>query len=160
MSLVPHCLPEPEGLVAVDRVFDIGAGIRPINWGKPKQHICVEPHGPYAAVLRTAGYQVVEAEALDFVRSVVLNGAGVYLLDVIEHMERAQGETLLEILNHSVASQIVVYTPNGFRPQEGDVWGLGGEHWQKHRSGWVPEDFPGWDIQLRGDDFYAIRRST
>ena len=30
-----------------------------------------------------------------------------------------------------------------------DPWGMGGVEWQKHRSGWMPDDFPttdGWSV--------------
>ncbi len=43
--------------------------------------------------------------------------------------------------------QVVLYTPYGFVEQTHDEWGLGGEEWQTHRSGWLPKDFPDAKIQ-------------
>jgi hypothetical protein len=141
-------LPHPAGLIEVSTVLDIGAGLRPFGWYKPKQHICVEPHEPYADRLREAGYWVwgmTAVEALDL----AFGGPpidAVYLLDVIEHMPRGEGEHVLEMARRLNPRQIIVSTPNGFLAQHGDAWGLGGEHWQEHRSGWAPADFPGWTI--------------
>ena len=143
-------LPRPEGLIEVHTVLDIGAGIRPMGWFKPKQHICVEPFEPYAAQLRAAGYWVwgmTAVEALCFAHGGPPIDA-VYLLDVIEHMPRATGERALWAARALKPAQIVVSTPNGFLAQQGDAWGMGGEYWQEHRSGWTPADFPGWTISL------------
>lgn len=141
-------LPRPVGLIEVDVVMDIGAGLRPMGWYKPWRHICVEPYTPYARLLERAGYYTVNmtagaalcAQKPGFVQAI-------YLLDVIEHMTRLEGEAVLQAALDLKPKQIIVATPVGFYPQEGDAWGLGGEYWQRHRSGWTPEDFPGWGIE-------------
>jgi hypothetical protein len=45
-----------------------------------------------------------------------------------------------------------VYTPEGYLPQAAtedgtDAWGLHGGEWQRHRSGWAVDDFPGWRVE-------------
>lgn len=148
----PSQLPRPAGLIEVDCVLDIGVGLRPMVWFTPKcYYICVEPHGPYADKLEAAGYvNVWRRTALETLQA--LNDthgnypAGIYLLDVIEHMEREEGEKVLQLAKALKPLQIVVSTPVGFFAQHGDAWGMGGEHWQEHRSGWEPSDFPGWTI--------------
>lgn len=140
-------LPRPEGLIEADTVLDIGAGIQPMGWYKPRVHMCIEPHRPYAERLWAAGYDAICDHALHALRFVSPGYYdAVYLLDVIEHLERGNGEALLRAVRDLEPKQVVVATPEGFLPQEGDVWGLGGEEWQKHRSGWMPADFPGWAI--------------
>lgn len=152
-------VPRPDGLLEVDTVLDIGAGLRPIGWYKPKQHICVEPHGPYADRLEAAGYKVLKMTAH---RALETDAWGdhcaVYMLDVIEHMTRSEGEEILARLREIGPKQIVIFTPTGFMPQEHDAWHLGGEHWQTHRSGWLPADFPGWRISypLGPQQFLAV----
>lgn len=153
-------LPRPAGLIEVDTVLDIGAGIRPIGWYKPRRHICVEPHPPYAAMLKDAGYEVWCETAMLALECVLTwpqqSINAVYLLDVIEHMTRVEGEKLLRLIPHLEPKQIIVFTPNGFLPQEHDAWNMGGEHWQTHRSGWTPADFPGWAISFYEKNFVAI----
>lgn len=156
-GLVASGLPEPKGLLHVARVLDIGAGLRPMPWFKPEQHICAEPHGPYADRLEAAGYKVwrrTAAEMLSAVRPGDFDA--IYLLDVIEHMTREEGAAVLRAAEERQPKQIVVFTPKGFLPQEGDAWGLGGEEWQRHRSGWTPDDFPDWAIEeYLGMQFFA-----
>lgn len=157
MNLRAHNLPPPDGLIAADFVLDIGAGIRPTPWGNPSWHVCIEPHRPYAEQLRTAGLPVYDMTALRFLRLAPARiFDAVYMLDVIEHMTRGEGEEVIERVLELDAKQVVVFTPNGFMPQSHDAWGMGGEHWQTHRSGWLPQDFPGWKIQPYGDAFYAM----
>ncbi len=58
-------------------------------------------------------------------------------IDVIEHFEKEQGWELLRKLETIASKRVVVFTPNGFLPQD--------EHsdnrLQRHRSGWSVEDF-------------------
>lgn len=143
----PSQLPRPAGLIEVDSVLDIGVGLRPMVWYKPKQYVCVEPHGPYADKLIDAGHVVLQATAIDaLMLAIVKDFDAIYMLDVIEHMEREDGLLVLDLAHRLQPKQIVVSTPVGFFPQHGDAWGMGGEHWQEHRSGWEPSDFPGWTI--------------
>lgn len=135
----------------VDIVLDVGAGIRPQGLVPCERHVCAEPHGEYADALAAAGYVVIRARA-----TAALGQMGpvdtVVALDVIEHMEREEGEAFLAAAVRKARHQVVVFTPLGFMPQDGtngpsgatDPWGLQGQHWQAHRSGWTPADFPGW----------------
>lgn len=156
--LFKHTLPRPEGLIEVDTVLDIGAGLRPMNWYKPKRHICVEPHWAYADRLEKAGYETWRATAREALGALASPGTvdAVYLLDVIEHMTRSRGEDVLRLARELRPKQIVVFTPVGFMPQEGDAWKLGGEYWQRHRSGWMPRDFPHWAISYYSRGFVAV----
>jgi hypothetical protein len=153
LGLVDHELNAPVGLLRCAKIFDVGAGLRPVNWYKPAQHICIEPHKPYADRLKAAGYEVRNMEALDALAND--RADAVYMLDVIEHMPREIGQQCIDVAL-SYADQVIIFTPNGFLPQHGDAWGLGGEYWQEHRSGWTPEDFPGWNITHRGKCFMAV----
>lgn len=143
------------------KVLDIGAGIRPQTVVRADESICVEPFGPYADRLEAMGCQVIRGTAIEALTERP-NVDTVVLLDVIEHMEKPEGMRVLH-LAQGVARQVVVFTPLGFIPQTGDAWGLGGEHWQEHRSGWEPVEFKGWIILedggfhvARGGAFFAI----
>lgn len=129
-------------------ILDIGAGIRPVDWFKAKKHICIEPHHEYASWLRNNGYEVIERtaqEAIDEIETV----DSIFLLDVIEHLEKHEGQNLLRAAMRKARQQVIVFTPIGFHEQsysEGDkdAWGMNGTHWQTHRSGWMPDEFHGW----------------
>lgn len=159
-GLIAHDLKRPHALQELPTVVDVGAGLRPMQWFKPWRHVCIEPHSPYADRLRGAGYIVVNetAEAgLKHLRPGTIDA--IYLLDVIEHMERSEGHRIIALALAAQPLQIVLYTPNGYLEQEGspDPWGaeFGGDLWQKHRSGWTPADFPGWEIELYAKSFFA-----
>jgi SAM-dependent methyltransferase len=82
-------------------------------------------------------------------------------LDVIEHFDKPEGYRFLEMLESIARKRVIIFTPNGFLPQ--DEWD-GNVH-QLHRSGWEVYDFElrgyrvtgmsGWK-PLRGD--YALPR--
>jgi SAM-dependent methyltransferase len=82
-------------------------------------------------------------------------------IDVIEHFDKPDGYRLLEMLESIARKRVILFTPNGFLPQ--DEWD-GNVH-QHHRSGWEVYDFElrgyrvigmsGWK-PLRGD--YALPR--
>jgi hypothetical protein len=145
-------------IVPANVVLDIGCGIRPQTWVSPRVHVCCEPWAEYATWLATdpqaaLGRVVVHATGQAFTR--LLPDASVdsvFLLDVIEHLEREDGVALLRQCERIARRQIVVYTPLGFLRQEyeegdTDAWGLHGGAWQRHRSGWLPADFgAGWTV--------------
>ncbi|HWP41979.1 MAG TPA: class I SAM-dependent methyltransferase, partial [Blastocatellia bacterium] len=75
----------------------------------------------------------------------------VFLLDVIEHLEKEESLKLLRATEQIARQQVIIFTPLGFLPQEHpdgkDHWGMEGGSWQTHKSGWLPEDFDdSWDI--------------
>jgi SAM-dependent methyltransferase len=85
----------------------------------------------------------------------------VIALDVIEHFEKQDGFRLLEMMESMARKRVIIFTPNGFLPQ--DEWDSNVH--QVHRSGWEVYDFElrgyrvtgmsGWK-PLRGD--YALPR--
>ena len=148
-----------EQLQKVDIVLDIGCGIRPQNYICPLVHICCEPFEEYSEILidkanqQTDRHFIVlktgweEAIKLFAPKSVDT----IFLLDVIEHLEKEKGEELLRLTESIARKQVVIFTPLGYVPQEHpdgiDAWGLNGGAWQEHKSGWLPNDFnDSWDI--------------
>ena len=133
-------------------VLDIGCGIMPINYFRPKLHIMVEPWKEYSdilsyrhhgdksmVILRTGGLEALQMLADNSVDSI-------FLIDVIEHLEKEIGQQIIVECERVAREQVVIFTPLGFMPQhvahgQKDGWGLGGASMQEHRSGWEPEDF-------------------
>lgn len=141
-------------------ILDIGCGINPQVFVDAAIHICCEPFKEYMSRLmaETVGNQkyvylecdLVSASSLFPARSVDT----IFLMDVIEHLERSAAKICLERFSRIARSQVAVFTPIGFMPQhyragEKDRWGMNGGSWQEHKSGWLPEDFPaaeGWEV--------------
>ena len=140
-------------MVQTEVVLDIGPGIRPQAYFRPRVHICVEPYLPYIERLRQdtggdAAYVFLNGtwdSAMKFLpeRSVDT----VFALDVLEHFEKEDGRRFLEEAARVARCQVIVFTPLGLYPQaydesnNQDRWGMEGAYWQAHRSGWYPEDF-------------------
>jgi len=140
-------------------VLDIGCGIRPQQLVRPVVHVCCEPYGEYLEHLqrKVAGatdriYLPVQATWDEAITRFPPGAVDtVFLLDIIEHLEKPQAVKLLSATERLPRRQLVVFTTLGFIPQHHpdgrDAWGLGGGTWQEHRSGWGPADFgPGWEV--------------
>jgi hypothetical protein len=139
--------------------LDIGCGIRPQNFFRPQVHICCEPFDQYIDRLREdlrsrqeSLYVIIKATWDEAVRLFPERSVDtVFLVDVIEHLEKEQARELLQATEKIARVQVAVFTPLGFLPQHHpdgiDAWGLNGGAWQEHKSGWQPEDFDStWDI--------------
>lgn len=147
----------------VDEVLDLGCGIHPQNYIKPKLHICVEPYGEYVDKLRrdrpdVVAIQDTAQQALKQFRAKSVDT--VFLMDFIEHVSKTDGFWILSECQRIARKQIVVFTPLGFAKQEysaGDIdaWGMEGGEWQTHRSGWLPSDFNGGWRVLAAKEFYT-----
>jgi SAM-dependent methyltransferase len=56
----------------------------------------------------------------------------VVAFDLLEHLEKHEGYRLLDEMERIATKKVIVFTPNGFLPQEP----LDGNEYQIHRSGW------------------------
>ncbi len=148
-------------------VVDLGCGIRPQEFIIPKYHICVDPHNQYLEYLKkkyryksTTKYSFLNADWSQAIQIFPENSIEtIFLLDVIEHLEKDVALRLLEITKRIITKQIVIFTPLGFIEQrhetDKDAWGLDGGRWQEHKSGWLPEDFgEGWQFFVC-EDFHT-----
>jgi len=149
-------------LKKVNVVLDIGCGILPQNLVKPSVHICLEPFYQYIQVLQEKTgnesdrvYVIINATWAEATKIFPARSVDtVFLLDVIEHLDKEEASCLLKATETIAREQIVIFTPLGFLPQRHpdgkDAWGFDGGEWQEHKSGWQPEDF---------DDSYQIYAS-
>lgn len=144
----------------VESILDIGTGIVPHDYVASDVYICTEPYAEYVQILqkkvselKDRKYIVLHAgwnEVLNIFPPKSVDT--VYVIDVIEHLEKDEGMALLKRTIPLARKQVVVFTPYGFVPQHlnpdgTDAWGLHGADWQEHRSGWYPSDFgPGWEF--------------
>lgn len=154
----------------VEVVLDIGCGIVPQNYIKPDVHICCEPCLEYVEHLqrfiattepRDRSYVILSIGWEEAVRAFPFKSVDtVFLLDVIEHLEKDVGKRLLVATENLARKQVVIFTPLGFMPQHHDdgkdAWGLNGGNWQEHKSGWTPEDFVGDEWRFfASNDFHS-----
>jgi len=141
-------------------VLDIGCAFRPQQFVDAKTHICCEPCDEYMErlMMETAADSKFVYLCADADRAAALLPSrsvdSIFMIDVLEHIERESGARVVEHFKTIARKQILIFTPLGFMDQTADSsgldpWGMGGIEWQKHRSGWRPEDFPldeGWTI--------------
>ena len=148
--------------VDAEIVLDVGCGIRPQNFVKPKVQICFEPFRQYVNFLQEKVkdesdriYVIFQGNWDDAVKKLAPKSVDtVMLIDVIEHLRKADGRRLLKATEKITRRQIIIFTPLGFVPQEHpdgkDAWGLGGGIWQQHLSGWDPKKDFGEDWEIVG----------
>jgi hypothetical protein len=140
-------------------VLDVGPGICPQSFFRPRIHVCVEPFLPYIERARASVGHDLRYLFLNCTWDIALGVLpaqsvdSVFAIDVIEHFEKSEGARFLEEAGRVTRQQIVVFTPMGFFPQsyadpkKPDRWGMDGGYWQTHRSGWDPGDFDeSWDL--------------
>lgn len=66
----------------------------------------------------------------------------VTLIDSIEHITKKEALAVLDAVEQIARRRVVIFTPRGFFPQSNvDNYGLHGEVYQTHLSGWEPEEF-------------------
>lgn len=154
-----------ENIFNVDIVGDIGCGIRPQDFIKPKYHVCIDPHKQYLDYVKEKNtsnnnYSYINLDWEKALSAFPKNSIEtIFLLDVIEHVDKNKAIELIKKTEQLVTKQIIVFTPLGFIEQkhetEKDAWGLDGGKWQEHKSGWVPKDFgEGWQCFVC-EDFHS-----
>ena len=134
--------------------FDIGTGIAPHDYLKTTIYVCCEPCEEYIKILKdktkkdeNRNYVILQKDWMKSIENLYDNSIdSVYLIDVIEHLEKEEGKKLLLITERVVRQQIVIFTPLGFMkneifPDGKDAWRLDSAKYQEHKSGWLPEDF-------------------
>lgn len=141
----------------VNIILDIGCGIRPQTLTHTFVHLCVDAHKQYLNVLKRTvetgnklkgklKYLCIHKTTDNIISNFPEKSFdSIFLLDVIEHLDKSKGFELINTLNKIARHQIIIFTPLGFVTQEHpdgkDAWGLDGGKWQEHKSGWTPDDF-------------------
>jgi FtsZ-binding cell division protein ZapB len=149
-DLIPNVIKQ---LNDADIVLDIGCGIMPQPYITPKVHLCCEPFDQYIKVLQKRiceetdkNYILLKLTWEDVIKIFPPQSVDtIFLVDVVEHVEKEKGLQLLRETEKIAGKQIVIFTPLGFMAQEHldgkDAWNMNGGAWQEHKSGWLPEDF-------------------
>ena len=135
-----------------DHVLDLGCGILKPTAGKRlgRSHLCVDAFRPYLEHISHSG-PTLQAR-LPAVLSLFLPRSYdvVLLLDVIEHLEEADAEEVLERAPDIARRLTVVYTPDGYREQDNPTaWGFAGNPLQKHLCGFTCSQLEALGYQTR-----------
>jgi len=143
-----HCLDMCAAYIGhVDSILDVGCGIRPCTawmWLRPNgRYLGIEPHAEYIAKVNET-HPMHEVQQGIGIQSHIEDDSYqiVVLADVIEHCLKDVGQKLFDEAMRVAYQGVIVATPVGFMEQSDDPWGMDGEYWQRHRSGWEVDDFP------------------
>jgi len=126
-------------------VLDIGCGVGetlkdfpcPIKIGVDAHRPYLE-HAKYGEQFVKLNFRAERLSELFLPKSL----DSVTLIDVIEHLEKAVAWEVLRQVEEIAVKKVIIFTPRGFfQQQDVDHYGLGGEIFQRHRSGWEVEDF-------------------
>lgn len=126
-------------------VLDVGCGV-----GATLKDFCcpvkigLDAHRPYLENTKSGGQFIkINFKAERLSKLFLPNSLdSVTLIDVIEHFEKKVAFDVLRQAEEIAAKKVIVFTPRGFFKQiKVDHYGLGGESYQRHRSGWEVEDF-------------------
>jgi hypothetical protein len=66
--------------------------------------------------------------------------------DLIEHLQKEDGFRLLDMMERIARKKVIVFTPNGFVPQDD----IGGNEFQRHLSGWQAREMKELGYQVIG----------
>lgn len=141
-------------LLKVESILDIGTGIVPHeSYVESEFYISCEPYEEYFKVLTSNLSNRLDRiyinRQYDWEKTNEKFNSGsvdtVFLIDVIEHLEKDYGRKLLEETIQLARRQVVIFTPLSYIEQKEingkDAWGLSGGSWQEHKSVWTPSDF-------------------
>ncbi len=86
----------------------------------------------------------------------------VLMLDIIEHLEKDESLAMMKVAERLARVAVIIETPEGFVPQNLDIWGHGGDEWQTHRCGWEKAELEGMGYQVvrRPYTMSNVRRHT
>ena len=86
----------------------------------------------------------------------------VLMLDIIEHLEKPDSLALLQTAERLAKVAVIIETPEGFVPQNIDIWGHGGDEFQTHRCGWEKAELEelGFHVIRRPYTMQNVRRHT
>jgi SAM-dependent methyltransferase len=134
-----------ELLVDSRMVLDVGCGL-----GTTLTEFCcpirigLDAHRPYLENAKSDGLFIKLNFAAERLSELFLPNSidSVTLIDVIEHFEKGSALDILHQVEEIAGKNVIIFTPRGFFQQlEVDHYGLGGETYQQHRSGWEVEEF-------------------
>lgn len=153
----------PEGRIGT--VLDVGCGLSfKSQYIKADIRIGVDAYRPYLEKIDAkVPYVCIHADAMH-IDSLFLHKSFdiVTLLDIVEHLEKDDALELIDKAGRLARRAVVIETPLGFLPQNMDILGLGGDHFQTHRCGFEAAELEamGYDVIIRDYQLSNVKRHT
>lgn len=153
----------PDGHIG--SVLDVGCGLSfKTQYIKADIRVGVDAYRPYLEKIDAkVPYVCINADAQQ-IDSLFLHKSFdiVALLDIVEHLEKPDALMLIDKAGKLARRAVVIETPLGFLPQNMDILGLGGDHYQTHRCGFEAEELAamGYEIVIRTYELANVKRHT
>lgn len=130
-----------------DSVVELGCGFgNRLAMVDAPTRVGVDAHEPFVIEARRRYPDMADdflvREAGEYVRQFIANGfrwGAVLMVDFLEHLAAPAAIAIIEDCK-KIARRIVLWIPLGNHPQTTDPEGMGGDHWQTHRSTWEAAD--------------------
>lgn len=145
-------------------VLDVGAGLatyHPRLIDRGCKLTLIDAHKPYLdeRISRWPQIEIYEGDAGSLLTYFAINGPRVWdialAIDFFEHIAPVPADRHISQLMKLVAKKVIAFVPEGNHPQDKDHYGMGGDHWQTHRSVWYAEDLEALGFQVeRWLDFH------
>lgn len=144
-------------------VLDVGAGLakyHPILMDRGCNLTLIDAHKPYLdeRVSRWPQIETIEGDVTHAALwDLVIDKRRwdvALAIDFIEHLERDHAQDVIDDMR-DLAPKVILFVPEGNHPQDTDHYGMGGDHWQTHRSVWYDKDLEdlGFEVE-RWVDFH------
>ena len=141
-----HCLQKE--LAGCESILDLGCGPdSPLRYVDARRKVGIDAFEPYVESSKRLGIhdECYRADILECDFAPKSFDAAV-LIGVLEHLDREEGERMLDRLELVASKKILISCPNGFLEQH--------DHddnpFQLHRSGWTVPDFKARGYKVRG----------
>lgn len=151
----------PEG---VESILDIGIGVAAkCQYLDAKVRVGIDAHRPYLEKLQETNPDIVTicANALTINQLFLAKSFDLVICtDVIEHLEKDEALRLIKMMELIARKAVILETPKGYIPQSIDILKMNGDHWQTHRSGWMPSELErlGYTTFLRDYQMQDVQR--
>ena len=134
-----------------DSLLEVGAATGHRSGGlrhKPARTVGVDLHEPSIEHSRSLGIhdEYLKLNVLEIAEHYEPDSFdAVIALDLIEHLTPEDGTRLLDAMELVARKRVVIFTPNGFLTGR-----YGGNPWQRHHSGWTPEQMRALGYRVNG----------
>lgn len=149
----------------VSTILDVACGLSlKSQYMTADIRVGVDIYEPYLRAIEASVPYALVCLDVNKLRSVFIEQSFdvVILLDIIEHLEKEDALHLIQAAKEIAKMAVIVETPEGFIPQDIDIWGLGGHDFQTHRSGWSVDELENLEFACftREYEMSEVRRHT